>query len=118
LQSTPSVQVELAEAKDEDPDAAAAYEFFLAVAGEAWTLYEKWKSHSKFRGTRIRAIERDGGKIVEVPDGIISPSLGRYQLSSTAPVLAGVSNCRRRWMKVNSSRLRQASTRRLRTTIH
>jgi hypothetical protein len=54
---------------------AALYDFFLQIAPEAHLLYIKWKSHQGFRGTRIRIIERDGGKIVEVPDGIIFPIL-------------------------------------------
>lgn len=49
------------------------YEFFLQIAPVAHILYTKWKSHQGFRGTRIRIIEREGGKIVEVPDGIIFP---------------------------------------------
>lgn len=56
------------------PD-ADLYDFFLQIAPEAHLLYQKWKSHQGFRGTRIRIIERDGGKIVEVPDGIIFPIL-------------------------------------------
>lgn len=66
----------LIERKDEDAGAQKAYRFFLDVAGDAWKLYEKWKTHPLFKGTRIRSIERDGGEIVEVPDGIIFPILG------------------------------------------
>lgn len=54
---------------------SALYEFFLQIAPEAHSLYLKWKAHQGFRGTRIRIIERDGGRIVEVPDGIIFPIL-------------------------------------------
>ena len=53
----------------------ALYSFFLQIAPQAYSLYQKWKSHQGFKGTRIRIIERDGGKIVEVPDGIIFPIL-------------------------------------------
>lgn len=50
------------------------YQFYLDVAPTAYKLHEKWKSHSGFKGTRIRAIEReDGGSIREVPDGIVFP---------------------------------------------
>ncbi len=52
---------------------AALYEFFLQIAPTAYRLYEKWKAHPGFKGTGIRKIERDGGEIVEVPDGIIFP---------------------------------------------
>jgi hypothetical protein len=53
----------------------AVYRYCLDMAGPAWTMYERWKSHQGFYGTRIRAIDRDGGEIVEVPDGIIFPIL-------------------------------------------
>lgn len=51
------------------------YEFYLDIAGHAWQLYIKWKSHQGFAGTGLRSIERDGGEIVEVPDGIVFPIL-------------------------------------------
>lgn len=51
------------------------YRFYLDIAAEAHSLYEKWKAHPDFKGTGIRAIERDGREIVEVPDGIIFPIL-------------------------------------------
>ncbi|HEY4941626.1 MAG TPA: AIPR family protein [Rhizomicrobium sp.] len=66
----------LTEKKEDDEGAKKAYRFFLDVAGDAWKLYEKWKVHPLFKGTRIRSIEREGGDIVEVPDGIIFPILG------------------------------------------
>jgi hypothetical protein len=53
----------------------AAYRYFLDVAGPAWKLYERWKSHQGFYGTRLRSIERENGQIVDVPDGIIFPIL-------------------------------------------
>ena len=54
---------------------AKLYKFYLDIAAEALGLYERWKAHQEFKGTRIRAIERDGRKIKEVPDGIIFPIL-------------------------------------------
>lgn len=59
------------------------YGFFLQIAPEAHLLYQKWKSHQGFKGTRIRIIERDGGKIVEVPDGIIFPILASLSVFVT-----------------------------------
>ncbi|MCI1730511.1 MAG: AIPR family protein [Chiayiivirga sp.] len=59
---------------DED-ELKAVYAYCLNMAGDAWTLYENWKSHQGFKGTRLRSIERDGGEIVDVPDGIIFPIL-------------------------------------------
>lgn len=55
-----------------------AYRDFLAIAPIAWELYNKWKTHQGFRGTRIRSIERDDGKIVEVPDGVIFPIVAAH----------------------------------------
>lgn len=51
------------------------YQFYLEICGEAWELYERWKQHPGFRGTRLHSIERDGNEIVDVPDGIIFPIL-------------------------------------------
>lgn len=58
--------------------AKALYSFFLDIAYEAMQLYEKWKCHQGFRGTRLRKIERDGSEIVEVPDGIIFPIIASF----------------------------------------
>ncbi|MCO6050618.1 AIPR family protein [Mesorhizobium sp. RP14(2022)] len=49
------------------------YQCFLDLAPIAWELYQGWKAHQGFRGTRIRSIERDNGEIIEVPDGVIFP---------------------------------------------
>ena len=51
------------------------YQFYLDIAPKAWEVYEKWKSHGGFRGTRLRSIERDGAVIKDVPDGIVFPIL-------------------------------------------
>lgn len=57
---------------------ADAYRAFLEVAPQAWKLYSEWKSHQGFRGTRIRSIEREDGKIVDVPDGVIFPIVAAH----------------------------------------
>lgn len=49
------------------------YNFFLDIVPEAHRIYSLWKSHPGFKGTGIRAIQRDGTDIVDVPDGIIFP---------------------------------------------
>jgi hypothetical protein len=59
----------------EHAQASELYQFYLDIAWQANNLYEKWKSHQGFKGTGLRAIERDGGEIVDVPDGIIFPIL-------------------------------------------
>jgi hypothetical protein len=66
----------LCDNEENDPDARRVYQFFLDSAGEAWRLYEKWKEHPGFRGTRLRSIERENGNIIDVPDGIVFPILG------------------------------------------
>jgi hypothetical protein len=59
-----------------DAELSVTYGCMLDIAGHAWELYERWKSHPGFRGTRIRSIQREDGEIVDVPDGIIFPVLG------------------------------------------
>ena len=63
------------------------YKFYLDIAAEAWDLYEKWKQHEKFYGTRLRSIEREGRQIVDIPDGIVFPILA--SLSAFATKKAG-----------------------------
>ena len=58
---------------EKDGDMADVYAYCLDVAGDAWELYGKWKSHQGFQGTRLRSIERNGSEILDVPDGIIFP---------------------------------------------
>lgn len=57
---------------------ADVYQCCLNLAPIAWSLYETWKSHQGFRGTRIRSIEREDGAIVEVPDGVIFPIIAAH----------------------------------------
>jgi hypothetical protein len=54
------------------------YDAFIQLAPKAWQLYEHWKSHQGFRGTRIRSITREDGRIVEVPDGVIFPIIAAH----------------------------------------
>lgn len=61
-----------------DPEQAKyrdLYQFYLDVAAQALELYDTWKSHEGFKGTRLRSIEREGREIKEVPDGIVFPIL-------------------------------------------
>lgn len=51
------------------------YKYYLDIAPTAMELYDRWKTHQGFRGTGLRAIERDGNAIKDVPDGIIFPIL-------------------------------------------
>lgn len=61
----------------ENPD-TNMYKAFIEIAPIAWSLYEKWKGHQGFIGTQIKSIEREGGKIIDVPDGIIFPILAAH----------------------------------------
>ena len=61
----------------EDTD-TATLKCCLDLAPVAWNLYAKWKAHQGFRGTRIRAIERENGEIIEVPDGVVFPILAAH----------------------------------------
>src|SRR5262249_9689385 len=61
---------------ESNEDYAAIYQYFLDIAGPAWELYQRWKSHRGFRGTRLRSIDRENGQVAEVPDGIVFPIIG------------------------------------------
>lgn len=63
---------------EENSDHDAVFDCFLDLAGPAWALYEKWKSHQGFIGTRLRSIEREKGNVVAVPDGIVFPILAAH----------------------------------------
>jgi hypothetical protein len=56
------------------------YQFYLDIVAQAWELYSRWKTHQGFKGTGIRAIERNGSEVVEVPDGIVFPILSAYSV--------------------------------------
>ena len=49
------------------------YQYYIDIAPQALELYERWKKHPGFEGTRLRSLEREAGTIVDVPDGIIFP---------------------------------------------
>lgn len=66
----------------DNPD--EVYECCLDIAPIAWRLYGQWKSHQGFKGTRIRSIEREDGKIADVPDGVIFPILAAHAPFLTA----------------------------------
>lgn len=64
-----------------DTRASELYQFFLDVAVDAWVLYRNWKTHQAFRGSGLRAIERDEtGRVLDVPDGIIFPILAAHSV--------------------------------------
>jgi len=63
------------QAKEGEDLFVEVYKFYLDIAPHAWELYQNWKEHQGFQGTRIRSIDQNGKEIVEVPDGIIFPIL-------------------------------------------
>jgi hypothetical protein len=73
--------------KDENHDLySKVYQFYLDIAGDAYRLYTKWKSHQGFAGTGLRSIEREGRTVVEIPDGIVFPilaSLSAFAMKTT-----------------------------------
>jgi hypothetical protein len=81
----------IVEGRHENENLDAIYAYFLDMAGHAWELYEKWKTHPRFRGTRLRSIEREDGEVASVPDGIVFPILSAMSMF--------VKRCRRRLLK-------------------
>jgi len=77
------------------------YRCCLDLAPVAWRLYESWKAHQGFRGTRIRSIEREDGLIVEVPDGVIFPILAAHAAFVTQ-------DAKKRWVLKKPSTLTDA----------
>jgi hypothetical protein len=53
--------------------AAELYKYYIDIAPQALELYERWKKHPGFEGSRLRSLEREKGAIVDVPDGIVFP---------------------------------------------
>src|SRR5262249_2690877 len=54
-------------ASRKEGERSGVYKYFLDIAGQAWQLYERWKSHPGFRGTGLPAFERENGQAAEVP---------------------------------------------------
>lgn len=59
---------------------SALYGFYLDICAEALAIYDRWKEHQGFRGTGLHAIERDGERIVSVPDGIVFPIIAAHSV--------------------------------------
>jgi len=68
----------LVDASGEESEFSDVYQYFLDIAGQAWKLYRRWKSHPGFRGTGIPSFERENGRAAEVPDGVIFPILSAF----------------------------------------
>ncbi len=72
--------------KDNDPEAKAKYEATLSLAPKAWSEYEHWNSHPKWKGTGIqetyktskkRVCKKDkSGNVISCSNGLLFPVLG------------------------------------------
>ena len=56
------------------------YQFYLDIEPQAYKLHHEWRTHQGFQGTGLRAIQRNGREIVDVPDGIVFPILASLSL--------------------------------------
>src|SRR5215470_3924689 len=52
----------LVETSGEDRKSSDVYQYFLDIAGQAWKLYARWKSHPGFRGTGLPLFERENSQ--------------------------------------------------------
>lgn len=60
------------------------YNFYLDLVGDAWTLYQSWKTHQGFRGSGLKCIKRNpNGSIKEVPDGMVFPIIASLSIFVT-----------------------------------
>ena len=60
------------------------YQFYLDVSAQGLELYNNWKTHQGFAGSRLRALSRDDkGNITEIPDGIVFPILASLSVFAT-----------------------------------
>jgi hypothetical protein len=72
--------MEIADARKTDRESAARYAYFVDMAGQAWSEYERWKSHKNWNDKWLlermkQAVRGDDGIIKEISDGIVFPIL-------------------------------------------
>jgi AIPR protein len=68
----------LVDASGKDSEISDIYQYFLDISGQAWKLYERWKSHPGFQGSRLPLFERENSEVPVVPDGILFPILSAF----------------------------------------
>ncbi len=66
--------------RSSDPAARRQYQYFLDMAGTAWTIYQHWRTAEVWSAKRLRsdaqqAVRDDHGSIMKVHDGVIFPIL-------------------------------------------
>jgi hypothetical protein len=72
--------VDIADKRGSDKGCAARYDYFVDMAGAAWTEYERWRTHADWNDKRLlerlrQAVRGDDGEIKEISDGIVFPIL-------------------------------------------
>lgn len=72
--------VSISDHRATDTADAARYNYFVDMAGTAWTEYEKWRTHPLWNDKRLlerlhQAVRGDDGEIKEISDGIVFPIL-------------------------------------------
>jgi hypothetical protein len=75
----------LVDASAKDSEISDIYQYFLDISGQAWKLYERWKSHPGFQGSRLPLFERENSHISVVPDGILFPILSAFSCFVNRP---------------------------------
>jgi len=68
----------LVETSGEDSKSSDVYQYFLDIAGQAWKLYGRWKSHPGFRETGLPLFERENSQVPVAADGILFPILSAF----------------------------------------
>jgi hypothetical protein len=72
--------VDIVDKRSTDKGNAARYQYFVDMAGYAWTEYERWKKHKQWNDKHLlerlrQAVRSDDGEIREISDGIVFPIL-------------------------------------------
>jgi hypothetical protein len=68
----------IVDASGMDSESSDVYRYSLDISGQAWKLYERWKSHPGFPESRLPLYERENGQAAVVPDGILFPILSAF----------------------------------------
>jgi AIPR protein len=68
----------LVDASAKDSEISEIYQYFLDIAGQAWDLYGRWKSHPGFQESRLPMFERENDQVAVIPDGILFPILSAF----------------------------------------
>jgi len=72
--------MEIADTRGTDKGNAARYDYFIEMAGPAWSEYLRWKTHKSWNDKWLlerlkQAVRGDDGIIKEISDGIVFPIL-------------------------------------------